>query len=170
ALACAIHWKCIMIIENKHRLSLNLYKGRKRITFTLCVKERRSIFTNHAIIEKFLSILKEAKEKFFCKNWAYIFMPDHVHILNEGISESSDLWKMMVLFKQKTGFWLSQTMKGIKWQKDFFDHIHRKEEDLKKHIIYILDNPVRKKMVTHWKEYPFLGSLDADLKALLSTV
>jgi hypothetical protein len=81
----------------------------------------------------------------------------------EGKSDRSDLWKMIVLFKQKTGFWLSQNAPEIQWQKDFYDHIHRKDEDLKKQIRYILENPFRKKLVSDWKIYPFKGSLDFNL-------
>ncbi len=95
-------------------------------------------------------------------------MPDHLHIVNEGISDESDLWKMLNLFKQKTGFWLSNNREEAKWQKDFYDHIHRKEVDLKKHIRYILNNPVRKGLVSDWREYPFKGSLDFSLEKIIS--
>jgi REP element-mobilizing transposase RayT len=94
-------------------------------------------------------------------------MPDHLHIVNEDILEESDLWKMMSFFKQKTGFWLSRNKKDMKWQKDFYDHIHRKEENLKKHIIYILNNPVRKGIVSDWQNYPFRGSLDFNLEDII---
>ena len=75
---------------------------------------------------------------------------------------------MITLFKQKTGFWLSRNTGGIKWQKDFYDHIHRKNEDLKKHITYLLDNPVRKGLVDHWQNYPFKGSLDFNLQEIIT--
>lgn len=56
----------------------------------------------------------------------------------------------------------------MRWQKDFYDHIHRKEEDLKKHIIYILDNSARRGLVVNWDEYFFKGSLDFDLKEIIA--
>ena len=94
-------------------------------------------------------------------------MPDHLHLILEGISEKSDLWKAIVMFKQQTGFWFSKNMEDVKWQKDFYDHIPRKDEDLKKLILYILNNPVRKNIVTRWQDYPFLGSIDYDLEEIL---
>jgi putative transposase len=124
--------------EKKHRLSLDCYKGRVRVTFTLCVEEKKVLFTEKVIVDTFLEILLEAKNKHDCRNWVFIFMPDHLHLILEGNSEKADLWKTLVLFKQKTGFWLSKNRKGMRWQKDFYDHIHRKEEDLKKHITYNL--------------------------------
>jgi len=155
------------IKEKPHRLNLNLYKGLVRATFTLCLEGRKSYFVEQYVVNNFLEILKESKDKYDCKNWVYIFMPDHLHLIMEGNSEKSNLWKMIVLFKQKTGFWLSQNSNKIKWQKDFYDHIHRKNEDLMKHIIYLLENPVRKMLVLNWKDYPFKGSLDFNLEDII---
>lgn len=153
--------------EKKHRLPLSCYKGKVIVTFTLCIENKKPFFVEKVIVDEFIEILIEVKEKYNCKNWVYIFMPDHLHIVEEGISEGSDLWKMVNLFKQKTGFWLSKN-KETKWQKDFYDHIHRKEDDLRKHIIYILNNPVRKGLVSDWEDYPFKGSLDFSLEEIIS--
>ena len=94
-------------------------------------------------------------------------MPDHAHFIIEGKSSKSNLLKCMSDFKQRTGFWLSKNMSGFRWQKDFYDHIHRKDEDLRKHINYIFDNPVRKGLVEKWEDYKYIGSLDFDLKDIL---
>ena len=153
--------------EKKHRLPLYCYRGKIRITFTLCIEGRKVFFTEETKVEDFLEILRKVKDKYDCKNWVYVFMPDHLHLIMEGNSEKSNLWKMATLFKQKTGFYFSQNMVEIKWQKDFYDHIHRKDEDLKKHIIYLLNNPVRKKLVCNWQNYPFKGSLDFNLEEII---
>jgi len=155
-------------LERKHRLPLSSYKGVVLATFTLCIDNKRTLFTEKIIVDKFLEILNESKNKHDCKNWVYIFMPEHLHIILEGNSQKADLWKTIVLFKQKTGFWLSKNMKAIQWQKDFYDHIHRREDDLKKHILYILNNPVRKNIVRDWYEYPYKGSLDYNLDEVIS--
>ncbi|CUU10830.1 Transposase IS200 like [Candidatus Kryptobacter tengchongensis] len=94
-------------------------------------------------------------------------MPDHLHLVLEGNSEEADLWKAIVYFKQKTGYWLSRNGWDAKWQKDFYDHILRKDEDLKKHIRYILENPVRKGLTNDWMNYEFKGSIDYDLSDIL---
>lgn len=155
------------ISESKHRLPVDYYKGRVRITFTLCVKERRQLFITKTLVDQFLAILKNTEEKYECINWVYLFMPDHLHLIMKGMSDRSDLWKMIVLFKQKTGFWLSQNAPEIQWQKDFYDHIHRREDNLKKQIRYILENPLRKKLVSDWQIYPFKGSLDFNLDEII---
>ena len=54
------------------------------------------------------------------------------------------------------------------WQKNFYDHIHRKEKDLKKHIFYIIENPVQKNIVSNWMDYRFVGSLDFEIEDLIT--
>jgi REP element-mobilizing transposase RayT len=156
-----------MVLEKKHRLDRRAYVGSVRATFTFCVKDKRILFDNQDIVNQFLKILEEAINTQQLRNWVYIFMPDHFHAVIEGKTFKSDLWKAMVLFKQKTGYLLSKNNINREWQKDFFDHIHREEEDLVKHIRYILENPVRKGLVKNWEDYPFKGSLDFNLEKLI---
>jgi len=156
------------IKEKKHRLPLYCYKGQIRVTFTICIQDKKTFFVEKGTVDKFIEILRETMEKHNSKNWVYIFMPDHLHVVNEGLSDNSDLWKMITFFKQKTGYWLAQNKKEIRWQKDFYDYIHRREDDLKKHLIYILNNQVRKGLVSDWRKYPFKGSLDFNLEEIVS--
>ena len=155
------------IREHKHRLILENYRGRVRVAFALCVEGRKLLFTNAEVCDIFLGILREMGTKHDCLNWVYVFMPDHVHLIMEGKNEDTDLWKMIVEFKQKTGFWLSRNCQDISWQKSFYDHLLRTEDELKRQIIYVLDNPVRKKIVHEWREYKYSGSLDFDRNDLL---
>lgn len=134
----------------------------------MCIEDKKAFFKDESIVNKFLQILKDVLGKHSCKNIVYVFMLDHLHLILEGVSEEANLWKAIVLFKQKTGFWLSKNGNGIRWQKDFYDHIHRKDDDLRKQINYILDNPVRKELVTNWKDYPFKGSLDFDIEEIIA--
>ena len=94
-----------------------------------------------------------------CDVLAYIFMPDHCHVLLQGKSELADTLCAMRNFKQKSGFWLSKNHHGIEWQKSFYDHILRSDEEIDKQMRYILENPVRKRIIEDWKEYPWNGSM-----------
>jgi len=155
------------ITEKKHRLPLLNYRGEVRASFTICIKKHFPVFTNTAIVDLFVDTLGSARKKYFCVNWAYVFMPDHVHIVLEGSGERSDLWKTTVLFKQKTGYWFSKNMPQVQWQSNFYDRIHKTEDELLNHILYIVNNPVEKNIVSHWREYPFKGSLDNNLDAIV---
>lgn len=70
-------------------------------------------------------------------------------------------------YKQKTGFWMSVNKAGFKWQKDFYDHVIKSNEDIAVLVRYILDNPVRKGMATSWEEYTFKGSIGCELEDVL---
>ncbi len=59
---------------------------------------------------------------------------------------------------------------GIGWQKDFYDHLIRKSENLAVQVKYILDNPVRKGLVSSWQAYPFKGSIGCKMEDLLNGI
>lgn len=80
-------------------------------------------------------------------------MPDHCHFLFEGKTDFSDAYKCLINFKQRSSYHLK-----IGWQKDFYDHILRTDEDVTKQTKYILGNPVRKNLVGDWRGYAFKGS------------
>ncbi len=86
-------------------------------------------------------------------------MPDHLHMILQGLSDKADTWKTAVAFKQKSGFWFSSNRPEFKWQKDFFDHIIRTDENLATQARYIFENPVRKEIVSNWRDYPHNGSI-----------
>jgi len=55
----------------------------------------------------------------------------------------------------------------VQWQKDFFDHVNKKDESLANNVKYIVDNPVRKGIVAQCQEYPFKGSIGYNLEDIL---
>lgn len=44
---------------------------------------------------------------------------------------------------------------GPCWQRGFYDHALRKEEDIRTSAEYIVNNPVRAGLVENWVDYPF---------------
>jgi REP element-mobilizing transposase RayT len=144
-------------------LPVDLYRGFKVVSITACLEHRAAYFTK---VERFRiceKLLVYSLARFNCEAEVYLFMPDHAHFLVRGNSDLADVLQAMNLFKQKTGFWLSQGSRCVRWQKRYFDHIIRKDEEVKKHFRYILENPVRSRLVEHWRQYPFKGSTIYDL-------
>ena len=133
--------------ERKHRLDAEIYRGEYIISFTLCIKDKEEFFTNHKIFKTFEDILLGELNAFDCSAYVYLFMPNHVHILLSGNNPKVDIKKCLESFKQKTGFWLYEHKKEIKWQKDYYDHILRSEDNLIVYTKYILNNPVRASLV-----------------------
>jgi putative transposase len=147
----------------QHRLPDECYRGFATVAFTCCINDKKKNIARAEIVLAFSEILFKESIKLDCDVLAYIFMPDHCHILLQGKSERADTLKAIESFKQKSGFWLSKNNNEIEWQKSFFDHILRTEEETDKHMRYILENPVRKEIIEDWKKYPWKGSSVYDL-------
>lgn len=108
-----------MIRENKHRLERELYQGEVTAAFTICVKDKKELFTNTTLFEIFEKILLEEFSKKSFDSHVYLFMPDHVHMVITGKTQTCNSLDLIKLFKQKTGYWLSKNFKTIEWQKGF---------------------------------------------------
>lgn len=89
----------------------------------------------------------------------YVFMPEHVHLIVSGKDVRSDLLALIKDFKQKTTFRLRQAGGEFGWQKDFYDHIVRANEDYGAQVRYLLRNPVRRGLCQRWQDWPHKGVL-----------
>ena len=151
------------IREKRHRLADEVYRGSVKVCFTMCIRGRVPFFVDENIFKTFELFLLNKLAAFKCEAFIYLFMPDHLHAIISGTHKDSDIKKCVDRFKQASGFWLKQNTKGVKWQKDYYDHIIRNEEDLRNQINYILMNPVKANLIDHWKGYPFKGSTVLEL-------
>jgi len=160
----------MILKEKKHRLPKESYKGEISAAFTLCLKkDLRNVgagvsLQNREIVSTFTNILASVATRERCIVPVYCFMDDHQHVIISGTGTDADIWKTVVSYKQKTGFWMSVNKPGMRWQKDFYDHLIRTREDMVAQVRYIQDNPVRKCFVSLWEEYPFKGSIGCDLE------
>jgi len=145
--------------EKHHRMPREFYIGKIFVSFTLCVRDDIRIFTSQNLVASLVDILATVVHKRRCAAPVYCFMPEHLHLTMEGKSDDSDLWAAAVEFKQRSGYWLYGNKSPGRWQKDFHDHIIRKYEDLKAHILYSLENPVRRGIVSDWRQYPSGGCI-----------
>lgn len=136
--------------EKSHRLPREFYIGKISVAFALCLKGDVQAFIKNEIISIFTDILTSAVLKEGCIVPVYCFMPNHQHLIITGTCNDSNIWKAIVSYKQKTGFWMSANKAEIGWQKDFYDHIIRTNEDIAAQVRYLLDNPVRKGLVLLW--------------------
>ncbi len=92
-------------------------------------------------------------------------MPDHIHLLLSP-SNICSITRFIGSFKSlcaRKG-WINFGLEKSFWQKRYYDHFLRKDEDIKEVALYILNNPVRKGLTTEWVEYPLCGSLVFELK------
>src|SRR5437016_4769119 len=74
---------------------------------------------------------------------AYCVMPDHVHLLVEGMVETCDLVRFISSFKQQTAFYYKKKIGRRLWQSSYYDHILRKPVAANPVAWYTGMNPVR---------------------------
>jgi len=138
------------------------YKGCYRYFITLRSRNQASCFIDPGLVTKLSEILKETAEHRNFYVWAYCFMPDHLHLLVEGKTEDADMRGFIFTFKQKTAFWFSRVYQTKLWQPSYYERILRKDEAASAVARYILENPVRKGIVTDYTLYPHSGSLEVN--------
>ena len=148
------------------RLATFDYTGSYAYSITVNTIARRPAFSTSATVHECLDALVEACAKHAFAVHAYCFMPDHLHLLIEG-SESSSLASMMKRFKQVSSYRHKKRTGSSLWQRSYFDHILRQEEDRNIIAEYVWNNPVQAGLVANRESYPFSGpremmGLDSD--------
>ncbi len=146
------------------------YIGFHRYFLTFCTFNRVRAFTSKMHVEvAYVQIVRAARECSFAIP-AYCFMPDHLHLLIEAKSESSDARDFIKRAKQYSGFCYSKTFGFRLWQRCGYDHVLRDDEKTLVVARYILQNPLRAHLVTRVEDYPFIGSPEWPLEALLDWI
>jgi len=97
-------------------------------------------------------------------------MPDHLHLLIEAQSESSDCKRFIARAKQYSGYYYSKHHGGILWQRYGYEHVLRDDEVTLVVARYIVKNPLRAGLVERVEDYSFVGSLVYTLSDLLEAV
>ena len=131
------------------------YRGLHRYSLTVCVQDRKPVFTTGDVVARVLDGMNRSATIHEFKIHVYCFMPDHVHLLVEGESDDADLPRFVKAWKQKTGFDHSRRTRQRLWQVGFYDHVLRSDESTYKHVMYILGNPLRAGLARVIGQYPF---------------
>ncbi|HKV80796.1 MAG TPA: transposase [Candidatus Sulfotelmatobacter sp.] len=92
-----------------------------------------------------------------------VVMPDHVHVILTPLidargTEIFSLIKIMQAIKGASARAINQQSKrtGVVWQEESFDHVLRSSEGLDAKVEYVLQNPVRRRLVRDWRDYPWV--------------
>ncbi len=161
--------------EFKQRKQIHLkgfnYSSHEHVfSLTICTAHKQPYFSDpnisRAIVDE-LEYRRTSKEiKLFC----YCIMPDHLHMLisleenyakKKGAFGERTLQNWVSAFKRHTAK-ISAQISSIRelWQSNFYDHVVRKDESLVEICLYILNNPVRRGIVSSWEEYPYSKMVD----------
>ena len=136
------------------------YTSRRIYFVTVVTTQQRRLFYDTRLAAATVQCLRDLRVKMDFRLYVYCLMPDHLHALI-GLGESArSLGDACGAFKSLSTreFW--RWHEGKLWQRQFFDHIIRNEEDFFETVEYIKLNPVRKKLVERWEEWPYTGRID----------
>jgi len=137
--------------------SLN-YTGMREYFVTICCHKRKPLLAHSENILPILEQLRSSALRDSFSIHAYCAMPDHLHFLAAGNSESSRLLALVKTFKQLTGHEFIQRTGKPLWQFKFHDHILRRSADIDRVAWYIWMNPVRKGLCANPQDFPYSGS------------
>jgi REP element-mobilizing transposase RayT len=131
--------------------------------FKVRALNQKEIFTDPSIVKVFEDALMTEASRFGCDPLVYVFMPDHCHVILRGKNREAQPSKAMEAFTEVTRHWLSQHQPEVRWPSFGPSTLLADQEDISVHLHYILDEPVRKGIVSDWKDYRFKGSAIFDL-------
>ena len=142
--------------EDRKRMRLRDfdYSSEGAYFVTLCLQKKLSLFENHQakeMVEKWIVEIENKYENVTVD--CYVVMEDHVHLIlfiTEGNQIS--LSEIMKWFKTMT---TNEYIRGVRdrvyepfekklWQRSFYDHIIRNDEDLNEKREYVMNNPAKK--------------------------
>jgi putative transposase len=122
-----------------------------------------SLLVDH--IDVFRSAYRETTRALPFSTLAICVLPDHVHAvwqLPDGDADFSTRWsgikrgfsRSLPAAPQRSQSKLAKRDKGI-WQRRFWEHQIRDEEDLRRHIDYLHYNPVKHGLVARVRDWPY---------------
>jgi REP element-mobilizing transposase RayT len=85
-------------------------------------------------------------------------MPDHVHLLIQGEADDADCRSFIKHSKQCSGFHYKKTFGERLWQRYGYERTLRSDEATLSVARYIIENPLRARLVHAVEAYPFVGS------------
>lgn len=152
------------------RLPASSYVGRGWYFLTLCARGRTATLNQPTLVQRLVELMHESAKAEGFEIAAYCFMPDHLHILTNGLGENSDLQVFVKGFKQRSGFLFKREVGRQLWQRYYYDHILRPGDHWEAVAWYIWMNPVRKGLCGESQDWPYSGSQTFDWKRLMKPV
>ena len=132
----------------------NLRKGRVSIpgqiyVITAVTKNREPFFTDFFVARTLIRVLQEHEGRGYAETLCFVVMPDHLHWLMQ-LGSSRELESVVRSVKALSSKRIGQRL----WQKGFYDHALRRDEDTKEIARYIVANPLRAGLAARLNDYP----------------
>ena len=139
--------------RKKIRLENYDYSAQGAYFITVCLQNRETLFENDDAKQMVEKWILEIKNKY--KNTTidyYVVMKDHIHMIIFIEKENkTTLFEIIKWFKTMT---TNEYIRGVRqgiykpfenklWQRSYYEHIIRNDEDLTEKREYILNNPLK---------------------------
>lgn len=141
-----------------------LYEKGGTYFFTVVTQKRRPIFAKKENVQNLRDVFKKVMKNRPFKIEAIVILPDHIHCiwtLPKHDSDFSSRWKEIKYrfsMNYSGSFPASDSMKKKKekglWQRRFWEHFIRDQEDFNHHVDYIHYNPVKHKLTMKAIDWP----------------
>src|ERR1700733_11588045 len=122
---------------------------------TMCVLGRRPVFRNSNIAAIAVDELNRFRDNGWYWIYAFVVMPDHVHLLMRLRDHKRTLGTVVGTLKSSMLYRSRRVGVYFEWQNNFHDHIVRENERLEDCVGYIMRNPERAGLVNKGEAYPF---------------
>lgn len=148
------------------RLAPESYRGFAVVHWTITLERRATGWLDEHFQLHFRELFLHAagREGLFCP--VYVIMPDHLHLVWMGLRVDTDQRNAMKFLRKHLAVELARRAPGgveFQLQKQSHDNVLREGERLRgafgKICFYILDNPRRKELVAHPRDWPYLGAV-----------
>jgi REP element-mobilizing transposase RayT len=129
------------------------------VTTVLRERERRyfaDFRCAHCVVEE----MRALHDGGVVNSYAWVVMPGRVHWLFQ-LGTDADLSSTIKRFKSRSAHRVNRYLRrlGTLWQKAFYDHALRQDEDLHGIARYIVANPLRVGLVEHVGDYPLWDAI-----------
>ena len=127
--------------------------------FTVVTHDRTPIFTDETRVEVFRQALRKVMTARPFEIDAMVILPEHLHCiwrLPEGDTDYSSRWReIKKAASRQIGAATNARNERMVWQRRFWEHAIRDEDDWRKHVDYIHYIPVKHGLVSHPGEWPW---------------
>ena len=126
------------------------HESRQSHYLTLSCQSRKPNFSAPRIYDLFLNRLEETRLRFDMRIYAYVVMPEHVHLL---LSEPDKETLAHAMHFLKLSFTKTLGYKGSFWEKRYYDRNIRDADEFDEKLGYIHRNPVKRGLVKELAEW-----------------
>lgn len=134
------------------------YVGAHAFHLVIVTRERRRVLLDGTALHVAHELMAGASATDF-DVLIYTIMPDHVHVLVQGLNGNANVIRLVQRWKQKTSFGWKREHGEVLWQQSFFDRIVRGADDVRELAAYILDNPRRAGLLAEGEVWAHQGGL-----------